>query len=778
MATALTSELTRFTDKCNNVLAGGIVKTFEPNSLTPKTSYQDPECTIPNLPEVNLDETGRARIYIQGDYRVQVYSRDGVLIEDNLLVEQTLVQRDFVELSQSLQVEQQETLNQVQAQTSEALSDFVDNTNAAVNEIKRAAGNFSFTTMAAFNAAKATIPANSTVNIDEAGVSQGLNTWNGTTLTKSAYDPLTQAKTDATTKANAAEANAKNYADTSKLDLSKIEYKYINGNMVGSKTKTVSGKGLNSALAYVVGGGYDSKVLSVTSSDTIYLLNSNGVYTPSSGNGYAFFDKDPSIDATAIRILDSRLSATDATTSLTYSFVVVPVGANYLVINSKFTNPINWAIHKNLFNASYIAGTEILNRLNGAEIEKQITVSAARSITNGNTQVGDIYQLSGVLFNLYINTQNALAAGSAGNDWRTFRFSITPGNTYFLKIIGALTYPFKINYSSTLDTIGAGTNLGSVTLQPTALENIYKFTVSESSTALAVFMNIKVDSGIYSFNISSTLSIQEHYFSELRIGTNKIGISQIDNKSIVDGYARSLLATLSPSAQLKSRLSDSKVVALGDSITAGTQGGYIKYLEAAFDTVILNHGSSGARARRVFDIVTAGEGLEKRDSSTAGTVWPAINWTGTTCVTLMIGTNDSDGSSFGSITDLPATTFIDHPTLAEYAALFPNNYLSNIAFVIEYIRNKAPKAEIHIITPPYRFDAVNGTQRITKLIPALEAVSKFYGVHLIYGTYESGIGFKEMNGALNIYSYDDIHFNEVGNEVFGKFIAQKVLSFG
>ena len=103
MATALTSLLTRFTDKCNRVLAGGIVKTYEPNSLTPKVSYQDPEGTIPNLPEVVLDETGRAKIYLLGDYRVQVYSNDGVLIEDNLLVEQALVQRDFDNLSTDIQ---------------------------------------------------------------------------------------------------------------------------------------------------------------------------------------------------------------------------------------------------------------------------------------------------------------------------------------------------------------------------------------------------------------------------------------------------------------------------------------------------------------------------------------------------------------------------------------------------------------------------------------------------------------------------------------------------
>ena len=55
-------------------------------------------------------------------------------------------------------------------------------------------GQYSFATLADFNAVKATIPVNSTVIIDEAGANQGTNTWNGTTLTKSAYDPLTQAK--------------------------------------------------------------------------------------------------------------------------------------------------------------------------------------------------------------------------------------------------------------------------------------------------------------------------------------------------------------------------------------------------------------------------------------------------------------------------------------------------------------------------------------------------------------------------------------------------------
>lgn len=202
MATALTSELTRFTDKCNNVLAGGIVKTFEPNSLTPKTTYQDPECTIPNFPEITLDETGRAKIYILGDYRIQVYSRDGVLIEDNLLVEQTLVQRDFSGLAEDLQNQQQETLNQFKGDVEEQ-----------INVV--GTGNRAYKTYVAMNADKTNIPAKSKVTVtnDTTVSNNGDWNWDGTTFTKSAYDPVSQAAADATAKANAAQANANTYTD-------------------------------------------------------------------------------------------------------------------------------------------------------------------------------------------------------------------------------------------------------------------------------------------------------------------------------------------------------------------------------------------------------------------------------------------------------------------------------------------------------------------------------------------------------------------------------------
>lgn len=57
-------------------------------------------------------------------------------------------------------------------------------------------GQYRFATLALFNEKKATIPVNSTVIIDEAGENQGANTWDGTTLKKSAYDPLTLTKAE------------------------------------------------------------------------------------------------------------------------------------------------------------------------------------------------------------------------------------------------------------------------------------------------------------------------------------------------------------------------------------------------------------------------------------------------------------------------------------------------------------------------------------------------------------------------------------------------------
>lgn len=56
------------------------------------------------------------------------------------------------------------------------------------------AGHKAYATLAAAQAAQATFPANIIVEITDDGTNNGAWRWNGTTLTKSPYDPLTQAK--------------------------------------------------------------------------------------------------------------------------------------------------------------------------------------------------------------------------------------------------------------------------------------------------------------------------------------------------------------------------------------------------------------------------------------------------------------------------------------------------------------------------------------------------------------------------------------------------------
>lgn len=86
-------------------------------------------------------------------------------------------------------------------------------------------GHKAYQTLALAQAAQATLPVNSILEITNDGANNGTYQWNGTTLTKSAYDPLTQAKADATAKANAAEANAKAYVgEKIKITLDDPEY--------------------------------------------------------------------------------------------------------------------------------------------------------------------------------------------------------------------------------------------------------------------------------------------------------------------------------------------------------------------------------------------------------------------------------------------------------------------------------------------------------------------------------------------------------------------------
>lgn len=72
-----------FVDDVGNPLSHGKVWTYYYQSTRPKKSYGDENKTIVNDNPITLDELGRAKIYINGNYRLRVYDKHGVCMGDD-----------------------------------------------------------------------------------------------------------------------------------------------------------------------------------------------------------------------------------------------------------------------------------------------------------------------------------------------------------------------------------------------------------------------------------------------------------------------------------------------------------------------------------------------------------------------------------------------------------------------------------------------------------------------------------------------------------------------
>lgn len=532
--------------------------------------------------------------------------------------------------------------------------------------------------------------------------------------------------------------------------------------------------GIDAGERYV-SGGYRSMVLDVVPGDTLSMWNDQETYTNGSGCGHAFFSGKPLVTD---NIIKGHTRTTVNNGNHSYISVTVPEGARYLVANTYFYGSggsadltIDWNIVRN---APYLGETKadyqpVAVYVDDAPVLDTDLRTSIRTILGGN-----LYSIENLQWGRYLLNNNNETGTS--HPWATVHIPVSPGLTYSVYTGGAPTnFPFRIAlYEDSL-------NLGAVSLTPGGREHEYVFTVPASSTATQIKMNVVIannpahptyvldmkDSLIFALGEETTgneLPVQ--YLSEFA-GQNVLTPTDVA-RILRDDHAST------PPPPPPTRLSSGDFYCFGDSITWGTHGGFLQYLAEAFQTETINYGSSAGRATRLVGLMTD----QPRRDSTTGTQFATPDYTGVPAISIMIGTNDSDGGyNFGSISDIPEGSVHDYEDHNEYFQLFPSNYLANIALCIEYVQWKNPETEIHLITPPYRYGPA-GTERITKLIPPLEAVARHYGVHLIYATYESGISYKGMHPTQGAYTYDGIHFNEVGNRVFGKFIAQKILSFG
>lgn len=596
-----------------------------------------------------------------------------------------------------------------------------------------------YKTFADMDADKATISAKSKVTVtnDATASNNGDWQWDGTSFTKSFYDPLTQAKA---------------YTDSS-INTQNIKQLYSTANNVLNLNVNPADGSLRTVAAAQV------NVFPITAGET-YTLVSTGFDTTYAK--LAVSANNTSTAGSAKTLV--ALTSVDATTK---TFVAPITG--YAFLNVKWTPNLDMTTKLSIKSTEFIEVIGMQNkpvrdllaqsRMDNAKLE---TVVNAEDL---DIFVPELYSTATKSAGFFVGVSGTLTSNSGAE---LVCFPIKPNHSYLIKSSAFLSTK-TVGLSATNTVVNGGAIINR-TLQATTDPTIYKFdTTSADSGFLYAFFTTRLD--LQTYDVRTTLKIY-------------VDAVVTDESPYIQAINGIRFKSEASESTVETRLTDKKCFAFGDSITEGTGGSIVAWWEQIWGTTVENYGSSGGRASRVVDIAVAGEGLAKRDSATSGTAWPTKDYSNLYCVNLMIGTNDSDGSSFGNIADNPTGRVEDYPTTNDYWNLFPNTYVGNISLFIEFIRWKAPQAEIHITTPPYR-NFFNETselwdqpERITKLIPYLESIARIYGVHLIYGTYECGIGYKHMHPNSIDYSTDGVHFTALGNEIFGKFIAEKTLNFG
>lgn len=217
---------------------------------------------------------------------------------------------------------------------------------------------------------------------------------------------------------------------------------------------------------------------------------------------------------------------------------------------------------------------------------------------------------------------------------------------------------------------------------------------------------------------------------------------------------------------------DKVIYTLGDSITAGTNGGYQRYIRDITGASIVNYAYSGLTATSLVDKVCTDN----------------IDFTRASAVTIMIGTNGGVGNSTvndipyiigGVAADVEAGNTLTYnnmsiSTIDAYWALFNTlKYHSAVAKIIEWVQWKNSDCKIYLLTPlPNAFRGLTldgGHESIRK---ALFELNRLYSTNVIDLVRESGVCIHNITE----YTYDNTHYNEKGNEAVGTYVGYKLNS--
>ena len=279
-------------------------------------------------------------------------------------------------------------------------------------------------------------------------------------------------------------------------------------------------------------------------------------------------------------------------------------------------------------------------------------------------------------------------------------------------------------------------------------------------------INVNYEPTLKDANAIKTLTIEEGNLSSGYLPYNALF-----------GYA---LAFSSQDSASSGRYVSQVIMTAGDSLTygAGATDGYTYQAEMQRilqTRSIINKGNSGADSGRLVAILTE---IKDRDTAVIPTT---PSYDGIAAVTIMIGINGGPG---GDVSKIPTISIYEslaaieagNPlvyegitinTYLDYFNLFPDEYATNVALCIEWIRWKNPEIDVYLITTP------QSSGRPTYPIPLREitiSLGLYYSIEVLDAYAECGVTSKQEP----ILYADNIHLNNAGYKKLGAFLGNKM----
>ena len=587
-------------------------------------------------------------------------------------------------------------------------------------------GRKAFTTLALAQAAQSSLPADTAIEITNDGANNGTYQWNGTTLTKSAYDPLTQSKL---------------YADQTKVAHTDMVVFKKNGTIVDADTRIYPDYGVNVNFDIENRSVFTLAVTPVVTGQELYFYNSAKNYNAGSGYGVVFFTDDPRVNESASKVSYTAQFVGD------YLTVIVPDTARYVAYNVKYNDPIVWAINEGVAaQDNSTAPKKYFYAYKDLIIEPQIPQLARQAIENSNYNLGDLAKSATILTFNYLDAVGH-SQTNGQSSWKLLKMYVEEGSTYYFKLENYAKGDYgDVSLSSSYTTVNSASLIRRVSPVATNISDVYSVTVPSGLGIVALFFNVALVIGVENYDYTATLSIQKDTYSPDLVGVKLGAIASLNNYPLMDTGARKQIKEIL-SGGVSQALNNKVWVAIGDSITERnfrSNNNYHDFIvETCTNLVVHNYGISATGYKDRYDVA---------DTITQN---PDV-------ITVFWGTND------WGFSDTPLGEFLDTSTSTISGRI--NRALSKLI-------DKFPTATIAVITPLPRSDnhgsnANNNSQGYTleQLSELIIKYAKHYSLPYLDLYHESNL--PVWTAAGNAYYFtapsltepDGLHPNDAGQQ--------------